>query len=98
MNATRAHTPSSRRNDQERQGMAFTLVELLVVLSIITVLSALVFSSLAKAKGLGRLTVCKSNLRQVGLGLMMYTQEYRAYPGIQEFNAEFIVFAHPGGS
>jgi prepilin-type N-terminal cleavage/methylation domain-containing protein/prepilin-type processing-associated H-X9-DG protein len=53
---------------------AFTLVELLVVISIIAILLAVMMPALNKARESGRLTVCKSQLRQFGLYLQLYAQ------------------------
>ncbi len=54
---------------------AFTLIELLVVIAIIAVLMGIIMPALHKAKESARETVCKSNLRGVGLGLTMYLQD-----------------------
>jgi prepilin-type N-terminal cleavage/methylation domain-containing protein len=54
---------------------AFTLVEILVVLGIISCLSALLFPTLAKAKARARQTSCISQLHQLGLAMMMYATD-----------------------
>ncbi|MCE5341594.1 MAG: type II secretion system GspH family protein [Planctomycetaceae bacterium] len=52
----------------------FTLVELLVVISIIAVLLAVLMPSLRKAKEQANFVICKNNLRQIGLAGTMYLQ------------------------
>lgn len=54
---------------------AFTLIELLVVIAIIALLLGIMMPALHKAKESAREAVCKSNLRNVGLGLTMYLQD-----------------------
>lgn len=54
----------------------FTLVELLVVVAIIAVLAALLLPGLAATANAGRRAACLSNLRQVGLGIQSYSQEF----------------------
>jgi prepilin-type N-terminal cleavage/methylation domain-containing protein/prepilin-type processing-associated H-X9-DG protein len=58
-----------------RQG-AFTLIELLVVIAIIAILAAILFPVFAQARAKARQTVCLSNLKQIGLGAVMYAQDY----------------------
>jgi len=55
---------------------AFTLIELLVVIAIIAILAAILFPVFAQAREQARKTVCLSNLKQLGLGLVMYVQDY----------------------
>ena len=55
---------------------AFTLVELLVVIAIIAILAAILFPVFARARENGRRASCQSNLKQIGLGLIQYSQDY----------------------
>ena len=60
---------------------AFTLLELLVVISIIAILAAILFPVFARARENARRTSCQSNLKQIGLGILQYTQDYdETYP------------------
>lgn len=52
---------------------AFTLIELLVVIAIIAILAAILFPVFAQAKEAAKQSACLSNLKQIGLGMMMYS-------------------------
>src|SRR5262245_37642637 len=72
--APASHTPMKHRR------RAFTLVELLTVVAIIVVLIAILLPVLSKVREAGRRTQCAAQLRQIGVGLHRYFNEWKALP------------------
>jgi len=64
----------SANKQMKRKG--FTLIELLVVIAIIALLAAILFPVFARARENARRASCMSNMKQIGLALMQYTQDY----------------------
>ena len=67
------------RSRQERDRGAFTLIELLVVMAIIAILAGMLLPALSNAKEYGRRSKCLNDMRQIGFGLFMYTDDNQSY-------------------
>lgn len=66
--------PVNTRQQTARPG--FTLIELLVVIAIIAILASILFPVFARARENARRSSCASNLKQVGLGILQYVQDF----------------------
>ena len=64
------------RHTAKRHRRAFTLIELLIVVAIIAVLAGMLFPVFARARENARRASCAANLKQIGLAILQYTQDY----------------------
>ena len=72
---------NSRQPISKKVNSGFTLIELLIVIAIIAILAAILFPAFARARENARRASCQSNMKQIGLGIMQYTQDYdEKYP------------------
>ncbi len=65
---------TNRRNRGKQN--AFTLIELLIVMAIISLLAAILFPAFSRVRETARRSSCQSNLKQIGLGILQYSQDY----------------------
>ena len=69
-------------NRSAKHRIGFTLIELLVVIAIIAILASILFPVFARVRENARKASCMSNLKQIGLALMQYSQDYDEHYGM----------------
>ena len=86
MSLSSVNRGKTRKGFRARAG--FTLIELLVVIAIIAILAAIIFPVFAQAREKARQTTCLSNMKQIGLGILQYVQDFNeTYPIAQPVNS-----------
>ena len=78
-----------------RRSFGFTLIELLVVIAIIAILAAILMPVFARAREKARQASCSSNLKQIGLALMMYGQDYDGFMPPSQLPSTGLNFSWP---
>ena len=74
---------------------AFTLVELLVVITIIGILVALLLPAIQAAREAARRAQCQNNLKQLSLALLNYESRYESFPAAESIDATNLAHRNP---
>src|ERR1043166_5893405 len=76
---------------------AFTLIELLVAIAVIAIIAAILFPVFARAREKARQATCLSNLKQIAMGVLMYTSDYdEKFPFVLAFSGNLTCTANRG--
>lgn len=67
------------QHEKRKSCRDFTLIELLIVVSIIIILISILLPGLRTARNAAKRTVCANNLKQIGLGYVMYANDYNGF-------------------
>lgn len=78
---------------------AFTLIELLVILAIILILASILFPVFSRVRENARRSSCQSNLKQIGVAVMMYVQDHdETYPSEQPTSSATSIWTRDTGA
>jgi prepilin-type N-terminal cleavage/methylation domain-containing protein/prepilin-type processing-associated H-X9-DG protein len=76
---------------RRKRRRAFTIVELLIVLSIVCLLASILLTVFTRVRENGRRAVCQANLKQLALGMQQYVQDYDGkFPPSHDFQVQLV--------